>query len=86
MVHVMTSPMTNHDDLLSPLARLLSRVAARIERRHRARAEILWLNEIPPDLRRDVGLGGGAVHTRGFRGRTFIMDDLPDRTLSGWNW
>ena len=47
----------------------------------------LSLAEVPDDLRKDIGLDGGApLRSAGRTGRTFIRDGRPDSTLSDWRW
>ena len=74
-------------DFASPMARVLQQIARWHERRHQARAMRLSLAEVPDDLRKDIGLDGGAPLHHGYRaGRTFIRDNRPDTELSGWRW
>ena len=74
-------------DFDSPMARVLQGIALWQERRHQARAMRLSLAEVPDDLRKDIGLDGGApLHHTGRSGRTFIREGHPDSTLSDWRW
>ncbi len=74
-------------DFASPMARVLQQIARWHERRHQARAMRLSLAEVPDDLRKDIGLDGGApLRSAGRTGRTFIRDGRPDSTLSDWRW
>ena len=41
------------------------------------------LAEVPDELRKDIGLdGGAALHSAGRNGRTYITNGHPDSTLS----
>lgn len=74
-------------DFTSPMARMLQQIALWQERRHQARAMRLSLAEVPDELRKDIGLdGGAALHSAGRNGRTFITNGHPDSTLSDWRW
>ena len=43
--------------------------------------------ELPAHLRHDVGLNESLPEGRFVNGgRTFVIDDRPDATLSGWTW
>ena len=45
------------------------------------------MRELPPHLRRDVGLDEGLPAARFVNGgRTFVVNDRPDPTLSGYHW
>ena len=74
-------------DFASPMARMLQQIALWQERRHQARAMRASLAELPYELRKDIGLdGGAALHSAGRNGRTFIANRHPDSTLSDWRW
>ena len=74
-------------DFASPVARLLHTLAQWQERRHQNRIMRASLDAVPDDLRKDIGLDGGAApHSAGRNGRTFITNGHPDSTLSDWRW
>ena len=74
-------------DFASPVARLLHTLAQWQERRHQNRIMRASLDAVPDDLRKDIGLDGGAPLHHGYRARrTFIRDNRPDTELSGWRW
>ena len=71
----------------SPVARLLQRIALWHEGRHQRGLVRRTLAQIPDDLRKDVGLDGGAGLRETRRsGRTFIRSGHIDSTLSDWRW
>ena len=71
----------------SPAARMLQNLALWQERRHQARAMRASLAEVPDELRKDIGLDGGApLRSAGRNGRTFIRNGHPDASLSDWRW
>ena len=74
-------------DFQSPMARVLQRAARWQEQRHQHRLARLTLEQIPEDLRKDIGLDGGApLHRDRHIGRSFIRDGRADSTLSDWRW
>lgn len=73
------------------LATVLRRwYADRVDRNRcrRARAQARrQMMELPDHLRHDVGLNESLPEGRFVNGgRTFVIDDRPDATLSGWTW
>ena len=65
----------------------LGAIRARLAGWAAARRSRAALAEIPPGLRKDVGLDGGLPLSQFENGgRTFIANGRPDVTLSGWRW
>ncbi|MDO5643460.1 MAG: hypothetical protein Q4G26_13885 [Paracoccus sp. (in: a-proteobacteria)] len=69
----------------SPLARVLLRLAQWQESRHSRAAERVGIRAIPDNLRRDLGLGGGANRAR-HSGRSFDHSRHPDAPGPDWRF
>lgn len=65
---------------------LASWAARRAARRARRRC-LASVAAVPEGLRHDVGLDGGRELARFENGgRSFVVNQHPDATLSGWHW
>lgn len=75
------------DSLVTVLRRWYADRSARARCRRAQAAVRRRLRELPPHLRRDVGLDEGLPAARFVNGgRTFVVNDRPDPTLSGYHW